>query len=363
MSTATLSQAQVDTKGKAPAGDAVKRSKFNSTWQHKPRAEWTFHERLLVDLGILQDPSGSARPPVYSMDHPVPVASFLTQHSWIFPRAAAPLLAHFAFVKATGYSIPAYVAGPLYTFYFLIYGSNLFSMLSRLVKRYGTFDGAHPRDGIPDDETTHVSIELTCVILLRAILAFTFIYPEDQSDMINLKNISMLPVSLFLHAVSIDFWFYWYHRLMHEVDFLWRFHRRHHTTKHPSAAHGAYADHEQEFFDIVGIPSLAYLTLYFTPFRLDFASWWVSIIYVLFIEAGGHSGVRMYFTNPTTYPLRWLGMELCLEDHDLHHRRGWKKASNYGKQTRLWDTIFGSKGERIESHEANLDWSKDIIMK
>lgn len=35
-------------------------------------------------------------------------------------------------------------------------------------------------------------------------------------------------------------------------------------------------------------------------------------------------------------------MELVIEDHDLHYRNGWRRSHNYGKQTRLWDRLFGT---------------------
>jgi sterol desaturase/sphingolipid hydroxylase (fatty acid hydroxylase superfamily) len=41
-------------------------------------------------------------------------------------------------------------------------------------------------------------------------------------------------------------------------------------------------------------------------------------------------------------------MELAVEDHDLHHRFG-KSGRNYGKQTRIWDRVFGTIGERVET--------------
>lgn len=323
----------------------------------------SFFEKSLIDLGVLQDQAGSKAPPIHPIDAPVPVVSPWHQHFWVLKRATPPLLINLLFVAATGINVPRAVAGVLYTMYFIFYGSCIFTSLSRTVKQFGVFDGAHPRDGIPDKDTRHVAIELAMVVVLRAVVAFTFIYPDDQTALINWKNVFCLPVSLFAHAVTLDFFFYWYHRLMHEVPWLWQFHRKHHTTKHPSAAHGAYADHEQEFFDILGIPFLTYTALYFTPLRLDFASWWMCISYTLFIEAGGHSGIRAYLSNPMTYyPLQPLGLELVLEDHDLHHRRGWRKSSNYGKQTRLWDWMFGTIGERIECSQANIDWSAKVQM-
>lgn len=128
------------------------------------------------------------------------------------------------------------------------------------------------------------------------------------------------------------------------------------VSKHPIAALGSFADHEQEIFDMLLIPLAAYLV-----WPIDFPTWWVSTTYTLYIEAAGHSGLRSHFTNPTTAPyLGWIGCSLVIEDHDLHHRKGWKRATNYGKQTRLWDFIFGSMGERIEGIEKNVDWNQKL---
>ncbi|RMZ86784.1 hypothetical protein DV736_g5990, partial [Chaetothyriales sp. CBS 134916] len=52
-----------------------------------------------------------------------------------------------------------------------------------------------------------------------------------------------------------------------------------------------------------------------------------------------------------------LAANSVIEDHDLHHRVGWKKSHNYGKQTRLWDRLFGTCTDRIECHYSNIDWS------
>lgn len=63
---------------------------------------------------------------------------------------------------------------------------------------------------------------------------------------------------------------------------------------------------------------------------------------------------------------------------DLHHRNGWRKSSkyaivlslylascahdvsssSYGKQTRIWDVLFGTTRPRIEMVPENIDWSK-----
>ena len=328
------------------------KGRMTATWHTKPSSEWTFFERSLVMLGIAPDNSESPRPkpPVYPKDAPVPVFPVWKMHRMVAPYAFAPLLAHLAFTHFTGIQVPVAAATVGYLGYFIWFGTHIFKWCNEMTTKFGTFDGAAERDGVPDVDTKSVAIGLMMVVISRAIIAVPYLY-DPSAPLLDLHTLLMLPVNMFMFATAVDFYFYWYHRLMHEVGWLWRFHRKHHTTKHPIAALGAFADHEQEFFDMVGIPVLAWLT-----WRINFATWWISTCYILFIEASGHSGLRGYFQNPATWPLRYINAELCLEDHDIHHRQGWKKSGNYGKQTRLWDTIFGTKKPRIEGTPDNINW-------
>lgn len=63
----------------------------------------------------------------------------------------------------------------------------------------------------------------------------------------------------------------------------------------------------------------------------------------------GHSGVRSYWGHPILFWLRYIDADGIVEDHDTHHRFG-KSGKNYGKQSRFWDKIFGTVGERIECY-------------
>ena len=103
--------------------------------------------------------------------------------------------------------------------------------------------------------------------------------------------------------------------------------------------------------DIAGIPLLTWLTMKAMGMPCGFYEWWICYMYVVYSELFGHSGVRVLASPPSTltWLMRWTGTELVVEDHDLHHRKGWKKSSNYGKQTRIWDVLFGTARERIES--------------
>ncbi|PWN46593.1 hypothetical protein IE53DRAFT_392425 [Violaceomyces palustris] len=236
---------------------------MRATWHHKPLDEQSFFEKFLSVAGVLQDPPGSERPPVFAKDEPMPYMPIWRQHLWAFPRAVLPLIAHRAFTELTGRTVPPGIAGPLYLGYFFLFGIDVFATLRRMGKKYGFLDGEVPRDGIPDDDVTRVAVGLFNVILFRCIFAFIFVY--DQHETISIQW--YWPVQLAAYAIILDFWFYWYHRLMHEVPALWRFHRKHHTTKHPNAALGAFADHEQEIGDMLLIPVMTWLV-----YRIDFVS-------------------------------------------------------------------------------------------
>ncbi|KAG6014635.1 hypothetical protein E4U41_004795, partial [Claviceps citrina] len=53
---------------------------------------------------------------------------------------------------------------------------------------------------------------------------------------------------------------------------------------------------------------------------------------------------------------------LVVEDHDLHHRQGWRASGNYGKQTRLWDRVFGTCMDRVETNVENVDFANPATM-
>jgi sterol desaturase/sphingolipid hydroxylase (fatty acid hydroxylase superfamily) len=202
------------------------------------------------------------------------------------------------------------------------------------------------------------SVELTTSV--RSI--FTVFLAYRRAEGVSFS--AWLPVELFFYSIVLDFFFYTYHRLCHEVNGLWQYHRTHHLTKHPNPLLSAYADTEQEIIEIALIPLLTYGTLKLMGFPMGFYDWWICHQYLLFSEAFGHSGLRLFSPTPgiSSFFLKFVDMDLCVEDHDLHHRQGWKKSANYGKQTRVWDRIFGTCGDRIESKKENVDYVNQVHM-
>lgn len=65
------------------------------------------------------------------------------------------------------------------------------------------------------------------------------------------------------------------------------------------------------------LPLIAYQ---FVP--LSFAELWITSLLTLHTEAAGHSGIRAELSHQLLTPLlKPLGMELLVEDHDIHHRK------------------------------------------
>jgi sterol desaturase/sphingolipid hydroxylase (fatty acid hydroxylase superfamily) len=170
---------------------------------------------------------------------------------------------------------------------------------------------------------------------------------------------------LTLYPIILDLFFYVYHRSTHEVDGLWRYHRTHHLTKHPNPLLSSYADVEQEVIEMAIVPLLTYVTLKFLfGFPMNFYDWWLCQCFTFFAEAIGHSGLRAMFQvpGPGGHVMKWIGCELVLEDHDLHHRQGWRRSGNYGKATRLWDRVFGTCLPRIEAQWDRVDYEGAVRM-
>ncbi|KAI2787266.1 Fatty acid hydroxylase vlmA [Penicillium oxalicum] len=308
----------------------LSKDSMRSTWRTADRSEWTRAHWALEILNVHPIELGKEIP-VHQKDEKIPFMPQWSLQRWVLFYAALPLVLHQAFTTYTGITL-----GHI----------------------YGFLDGdKHERDGIPDVGVTKVVASLYKTTGSRLVLATYLTY--NRNVLPSQMNWAWLPLEIGLYGIVLDFWFYWYHRIMHDVSFLWKFHRTHHLTKHPNPLLAAYADHEQEFFDMVGVPLMTWITLRTMGMPMGFYEWWICHQYVAFAEVFGHSGLRVHLTVPSTlsWLLQWLDAEIVIEDHDLHHRKGWRKSHNYGKQTRLWDKIFGTCTERVESVADNVDYT------
>lgn len=344
------------------ATDRPSKDSMKSTWHTASRDTWTTYHWIIHLLGV--DPHDSPKQaPVHSKSDKIPYFLQWSAHRFILFYAALPLVLHQAYAFVTGRTL-----NPIATFslYFLSINYNVIveaRVIARLGYIYGFLDGDKaPRDGIPDVGVTQVALSLVKTTGSRLVLAIYLSYNRNQLPFD--LNWKWLLVEMSLYGIVLDFWFYWYHRSAHDVGFLWKYHRRHHLTKHPNSLLAAYSDHEQEVVEMVMVPLLTYSCLKLVGLPMSFYEWWICQQYVVFSEIIGHSGLRLHLTAPS--PVSWLlemgGAALVVEDHDLHHRKGWRKSHNYGKQTRLWDTVFGTTHERIESSFENVDYTNTAEM-
>lgn len=329
---------------------------MKSTWRTWDRKQWNGGHRFLDFLNVHHIDLDKSFP-VHAKTDKVPYAPELQFHLWVLFYASIPLVAHQAYITLFGHNLSPILAYVFYNLALQIIAIHETHVLRRAGHIYGFFDGdKHPRDGVPDQGVGKTVQSLLSVVTVRPMFTVWFAYRPDQGP----SSIPLLWtfVETGAYAIILDFWYYSFHRLAHESNNLWKFHRTHHLTKHPNPLLTAYADSVQEVFDIAGAPLLTYFTMKFLGFPIGFYEWWICQQYVVFTEILGHSGLRMEATaaNPWTWLLRVFNVELVIEDHDLHHRRGWKKSYNYGKQTRIWDRLFGTTHHRVEGHAGNIDY-------
>ncbi|MBW2425851.1 MAG: sterol desaturase family protein [Deltaproteobacteria bacterium] len=136
---------------------------------------------------------------------------------------------------------------------------------------------------------------------------------------------------LLLALVIVEFFQYWAHRWMHEIDFLWRFHATHHSAPRLYWLNAAR-------FHIVDIALLNLgLTIPLAALGADarVLSLWIvaSAIHGLF----QHSNMQIR--------CGWLNWIFSMAElHRWHHSRTIREANtNYGQNLILWDIVFGSR--------------------
>ncbi|GIK07546.1 hypothetical protein Aspvir_003212 [Aspergillus viridinutans] len=313
---------------------------MKSTWRTASRDTWSLGHWLIHILNAYPLELDK-EVPVHSKNEPIPFMPQWSMNLWVIFYSSLPLALHQAYAWYTGRNL-----GPLATFNLYMFAFNAIviyqvHILRRLGHIYGFLDGdKHERDGVPDVGVGKVVASVYKTTGSRLALSVYFSYQTSQLPA--QMNWYWLPIEVGLYGIVLDFWFYCTPILC----------SRHTRTN------------EQEFGDMVGVPMMTYFTLRLLGLPMGFYEWWICHEYVVFAEVFGHSGLRLHLTvpSPLSWLLQWFDAEIVIEDHDLHHRKGWRKSHNYGKQTRLWDRIFGTCYERIESAAENVDYANTARM-
>ena len=269
--------------------------------------------------------------PVHQKTDKIPYLGQFSQHVWVLFYALLPVAIQQIWLSFTGIQFNGFA---VFNFYFMAFNLIVLKevhILRRLAHKHGFLDGdVAERDGIPDVGVPRIAASLYKTTGSRIAMATWLTYNRNEAPLDVMSSWqwwAWLALEVGLYGVVLDFWFYWYHRAMHELGPLWKYHRTHHLTKHPNPLLAAYADHEQEFFDMVGVPFMTYITLRAMGVSLGFYDWWICHQFIAYTEVWGHCGIRVHLTPPTPFKklLEAFDAELVVEDHDLHHRKGWRK--------------------------------------
>ena len=151
---------------------------------------------------------------------------------------------------------------------------------------------------------------------------------------------------LVLLAVADDLTQYWYHRLHHEVGWLWKFHRTHHSAPYMGMAMAS----RQNFIYTVLFPQI-YATVTLTYLGLGLPALIVKGVKGI-ITTMAHSSIRW---DKPLYDIKWLHpvawvLERTISlpaTHHAHHAAHDRDGvghyqGNYGNMFFLWDVIFGT---------------------
>jgi sterol desaturase/sphingolipid hydroxylase (fatty acid hydroxylase superfamily) len=139
---------------------------------------------------------------------------------------------------------------------------------------------------------------------------------------------------------------YWYHRLHHEVPFLWRFHRTHHSAPYMGMA---MASRQNIVYTIFF--SQTYLTTALVYLGLGYPALFAKGLKSLITKLA-HSSIawdKPFYENKWLHPVAWV-LERLISTPATHHAHhadttgdgvGHYKG-NFGNMFFLWDIIFGT---------------------
>lgn len=146
-----------------------------------------------------------------------------------------------------------------------------------------------------------------------------------------------------------EFLFYWFHRLSHHYDFLWYFHRTHHTVKKVYWANAAYFHGVDLFFNFFlhGLPLFL--------FKIDAK---VSVFFITLNVVTGlweHANVN-YHAGKLNFIFNTAEM------HRWHHSKNlYESNKNFGKILCVWDIVFHTWYLPLDRHVGELGIHVDAV--
>jgi sterol desaturase/sphingolipid hydroxylase (fatty acid hydroxylase superfamily) len=251
--------------------------------------------------------------------------------------------------------------------------------LTVLVLALGIFELAL---GLYDEEKwtkNERTLDIVCFILPKLVVGPATAYfslqllPRIFPDVANVFAWVPFWWGFVIIAVADDLTQYWYHRLHHQVPFLWKFHRTHHSAPYMGMSMASRQNIVYTFFF-----SQTYLTATLTYLGLGFPALFVRVIKSL-ITTFAHSSIawdKPLYRIKWLHPVAWI-LERFISTPATHHAHhadttndgvGHYKG-NFGNMFFLWDVIFktgvisrkfpasyGMKSYRQEEWQAQIFW-------
>jgi sterol desaturase/sphingolipid hydroxylase (fatty acid hydroxylase superfamily) len=222
-------------------------------------------------------------------------------------------------------------------------------------------------------------LDIVCFVVPKILLAPVSIYFSLQLLPVVLPGLkdafAWVPFwwGFLIIAVADDLTQYWYHRLHHQVPFLWRFHRTHHSAPYMGMAMAS----RQNFIYTLFF-SQRYLTAALVYLGLGYSALFVTVIKSI-ITISAHSSIpwdKPFYKYKALRPIAWV-LERVISTpatHQAHHADttddgvGYYKG-NFGNMFFIWDVIFktglitrrypktfGTKAYRKEEWYAQFLW-------
>lgn len=186
---------------------------MKSNWRYDlPSSQWTiFH--WLVEIFRLHPTNYDKVVPIHQKQDKVPAVPDWQIHRFVLFHALVPLVIHQLYTYIFQKNFNAASALLFYSISFDLIGIHQVNVLRRIGLKYGFLDGdKHERDGIPDLRVRQVVISLLSTVTFRMLLTVVLTYNKNKTPL--QLNWWALPIELSLYGVVLDFWFYWYHRVM-----------------------------------------------------------------------------------------------------------------------------------------------------
>jgi len=192
-------------------------------------------------------------------------------------------------------------------------------------------------------------LDIVCFALPRLVIKPLVAYfglkflPLVLPDMKNAFDWIPFAWGFLIICIYDDLTQYWYHRLHHEVPFLWRFHRTHHSAPYMGMA---MASRQNIIYTIFF--SQIYLTTTLVYLGLGYPALFAKGLKSL-ITTFAHSSIKWdkpLYDNKWLHPFAWI-LERLISTPATHHAHSHDDGighykGNFGNMFFLWDIIFGT---------------------